>query len=106
MGCHTLLQGIFLTQGLNPGLLCLLYWQASSLPLSHRGSLSEALTVMKRENWHHKNHLPKSKAQRREFQTPNRDFPGGPVAQTPSSQVQGALVGSLVIRELDPTCCN
>ena len=25
--CHTLLQGIFLTQGSNPGLLCLLHWQ-------------------------------------------------------------------------------
>ena len=28
MGCHFLLQGIFLTQGLNPSLLCLLHWQA------------------------------------------------------------------------------
>ena len=33
--CHFLLQGIFLTQGLNPCLLC---WRASSLPLSHQGS--------------------------------------------------------------------
>ena len=30
--------GIFLTQGSNPGLLCLLHWQADSLPLSHQGS--------------------------------------------------------------------
>ena len=29
----SLLQGIFLTQGLNPHLLCLLHWQVSSLPL-------------------------------------------------------------------------
>ena len=36
MGCHFLLQGIFLTQGLNLGLL---HWQADSLPLSHLGSL-------------------------------------------------------------------
>ena len=28
MGCHFHLQGIFLTQGLNPGLLHLLQWQA------------------------------------------------------------------------------
>ena len=34
-GCHFLLQGIFLTQGLN---LHLLHWQANSLPLSHLGS--------------------------------------------------------------------
>ena len=34
MGCHFLLQGIFLTQGLNP---CLLHWQVDSSPLSHQG---------------------------------------------------------------------
>ena len=38
MGCHFLLQGIFLTQGLNPCRLGLLHWQADSLPLSHLGS--------------------------------------------------------------------
>ena len=32
VGCHFLLQGIFLTQGSNP---CLLHWQVNSLPLSH-----------------------------------------------------------------------
>ena len=31
VGCYLLLQGIFLTQGLNP---CLLHWQADSLSLS------------------------------------------------------------------------
>ena len=31
-GCPFLIQGIFLTQGLN---LCLLHWQADSLPLHH-----------------------------------------------------------------------
>ena len=29
--CHALLQGIFTTQGLNPGLLCILHWQVGSL---------------------------------------------------------------------------
>ena len=33
VGCHALLQGIFPTQGLNPGLLHLLYWQVGCLPL-------------------------------------------------------------------------
>ena len=33
MGCHALLQGIFPTQGSNLCLLCLLHWQAGSLPL-------------------------------------------------------------------------
>ena len=35
VGCNFLLQGIFPIQGSNLCLLCLLHWQASSLPLSH-----------------------------------------------------------------------
>ena len=35
-GSHFLFQGIFPTQGLN---LCLLHWQADSLPLSHLGNI-------------------------------------------------------------------
>ena len=35
VGCHFLLQGIFLTQGLNPHVL---HWEADSLLLSHQGS--------------------------------------------------------------------
>ena len=38
VGCHFLLQGIFPTQGLNPGLLHLLHCRADSLPLTHPGS--------------------------------------------------------------------
>ena len=37
VGCHALLQGIFLTQGSNPGLLCFLLWQEGSLPLAPPG---------------------------------------------------------------------
>ena len=37
VGCHFLLQGIFLTQGWNLHLLCLLHWQAGSLPLAPPG---------------------------------------------------------------------
>ena len=33
VGCHALLQGIFLTQGSNSLLLCLLHLQVGSLPL-------------------------------------------------------------------------
>ena len=33
VGCHFLFHAVFLTQGLNPCLLSLLYWQVSSLPL-------------------------------------------------------------------------
>ena len=37
VGCHALLHWIFLTQGSNLHLLCLLHWQAGSLPLSPPG---------------------------------------------------------------------
>ena len=37
VGCHALLQGIFLTEGSNPYLLCLLHWQADSLPIAPPG---------------------------------------------------------------------
>ena len=39
LSCHALLQGIFPTQGSNPHLLCLLHWQAGSLPLVPPGKL-------------------------------------------------------------------
>ena len=41
VGCHSILHGIFPTQGLN---LHLLRWQAGSLPLSHQGSPSLQLS--------------------------------------------------------------
>ena len=37
VGCHFLLPGILQTQGSNLCLLCLLHWQASSLPLASSG---------------------------------------------------------------------
>ena len=37
VGCHALPQGIFPTQASNLRLLCLLRWQAGSLPLGPRG---------------------------------------------------------------------
>ena len=41
--CHFLLQGIFPTPGSNPVHLCVLHWQAGSLPLCQLGS-PKALT--------------------------------------------------------------
>ena len=40
IGCHFLLQGIFLTQGSKPHFFHLLHWQADSLPMGHLGSPS------------------------------------------------------------------
>ena len=47
VGCHALLQGIFPTQGSNLHLLCLLQWQADSLPLSFLGSPIPAYIAFK-----------------------------------------------------------
>ena len=38
MGCHALLQEIFLAQGLNPRVLCPLHWQVGSFLLAPLGS--------------------------------------------------------------------
>ena len=46
MGCHFLLQRIFLTQGSNPSLLCLLQWQADSLPLAPPKKSNNKMLVM------------------------------------------------------------
>ena len=46
VGCYVLLQGIFLTQGLNS---CLLRWQVDSLLLSHLGSPYCSTITVKRK---------------------------------------------------------
>ena len=46
VGCHFLLQGIFLTQGLNSRLLPLLHWQAGSLPLVLPGKPNFVLCLL------------------------------------------------------------
>ena len=52
VGCHFLLQGIFLTQELNPSLLHLLHWQVDSLPLHYLGS-PLIHTINSKFKWHH-----------------------------------------------------
>ena len=42
MGCHFLLQRLFLTQGLNPCLFCLPNWQVGSLSLVPPGEIQQA----------------------------------------------------------------
>ena len=44
-GCHFLLQGVFLTQGSNPGLL---HCRQTLSPLSHQGSLNSIFKVVKK----------------------------------------------------------
>ena len=49
VGCHVLLQGIFLTLRLNP---CLLHWQARPLSLAPPGNLAEKCNLKKIEREH------------------------------------------------------
>ena len=49
VGCHIVLQGIFLTQELNPGLLCFLHCKQILYPLSHWGSPKNPMNSMKRQ---------------------------------------------------------
>ena len=49
VGCQFLLQGMFPTQGSNPGLLYLLYWQVDSLPLFPGKAPSESHQWSKRK---------------------------------------------------------
>ena len=57
MGRHFLLQGIFLTQGSNPHFLCLLHWQADSLPLCRLGSQCNMRDQQERQEQTFKGHL-------------------------------------------------
>ena len=50
VGCHFFLQGIFPTQGSTPCLLCLLHWQADSLPPNHQGAGSQVSSSL-RSRW-------------------------------------------------------
>ena len=54
VGCHFLLQGIFLTQGLNPYHL---HWQVDSLQLSHQGN-HPSETIQKKKKYRGRN-IPK-----------------------------------------------
>ena len=47
MGCHFLLQGIFLTQGSNPLLLGLLHWQVGSLLQAPPGEPTSIIILLK-----------------------------------------------------------
>ena len=47
VGSHSLFQGVFPTQGLNQHLLCLLHWQAGSLPSAPPGKPKHILAAYK-----------------------------------------------------------
>ena len=45
VGCHSFLQGIFPTQGLNSHLFCLLHWRVGSLPLAPPNELKQKYSI-------------------------------------------------------------
>ena len=61
VGCHALLQGIFLTQGSNPRLLKLLHWQASFLSLVLHGKLHVLISNNMHDIKHHLKYLSRIK---------------------------------------------
>ena len=85
MGCHFLLQEIFLIQGLKLSLLRLLHWQADSLPLlvvKPSGYKKQKFSwIINRKMW--------------------QDFPGGAVAKNLPASAEDRRVPSLVWK--DPT---
>ena len=50
VGCHYFLQGIFFTQGLSLRSLCLLHWQAGSLPLVPPGKSTITYNI-RQKSW-------------------------------------------------------
>ena len=58
-GCHALLQKIFLAQGLNSCLSCLLHWQSGSLSLAPPGNVTGGkeihIPVVGIYTWHQEN---------------------------------------------------
>ena len=73
VGCHFLLQGIFLSQGWNP---CLLHWQVDSFTPEPPGKSIASILHYKIKSF---------------FKKCARDFSGGPVVKTPLL-MQGAWV--------------
>ena len=68
MGCHFLLQGVFSNQGSNPHLLCLLHWQADSLPLVPPVINRDSVSTLRETLVGPRGHLS---------QAPKRPLPGG-----------------------------
>ena len=113
VGCHFLLQEIFLTQGSNPSLLCLLLWQVGSFNTSTtwEAQTYQGPTINKTQiqspdqeknicKWCNRQGLNFQNTQtahtaRYQKQTNNSmkkwagDFPGGSVTKTPCSQGRG-----------------
>ena len=68
VGCHFLLQGVFSNQGSNPHLLCLLHWQADSLPLVPHVINRDSVSTLTETLVGPRGHLS---------QAPKRPLPGG-----------------------------
>ena len=51
VGCHALLQGNLPNPGVEPTSLCLLHWQAGSLPILTPGRLTMRLTLIQSWSW-------------------------------------------------------
>ena len=83
VGCHALPEGIFLTQGPNWPLLCLLHWQTASLPLAPPGKPLHPIRVLK-YHFYLLTLLPSFFRKQKGNKTlPHMGFPGGSVVKNP-----------------------
>ena len=53
VGCHALLQGILLTQGTNPHILCLLHWQADFFTTESPGKPHDINQIVLKTEWYY-----------------------------------------------------
>ena len=96
VGCHALLQGIFLIQGSNPRLLCRLHRYVGSLPLSPPAKLCRSLLVIDSYFIYRSVYMSIPVFQ---FITPTHPlvgFPGGSVVKNPMANARdvGSIPGS------------
>ena len=83
VGCHALPEGIFLPQGPNWPLLCLLHWQMASLPLAPPGKPLHPIRVLK-YHFYLLTLLPSFfRIQKGNKTLPHMGFPGGSVVKNP-----------------------
>ena len=108
VGCHLLLQEIFLTQGLKLSLLCLLHWQAGSSPLAAPSKLHTALNcILVFFSWsctHTENDLQNLQLQLEGWCPEVTQDPRVPEHEGPQTRAPLRLAGTLKTREHPQGC--
>ena len=107
VGCHVLLWGIFLTQGSNWPLLCLLHWQMDTFPLAPLGKPLHPVRVL-RYHFYLLTLLPSFFRKQKGNKTlPDTGFPGGSVWEDPTChRAMRPIHHNYWNCALEPVSCN